>query len=78
MYLFIFHIKKVNKVERIFPHSVEKEKNYIKTNQFSLPTKNDKGQQLKYTVNFPREIKREKVDEHLIFIASKKDIKLVK
>ena len=72
-----FPYEKNFKVERIFPNSVEKEKNYIITDQFSLPAKNDKGEQLKYTVNFPREIKREKVDEHLIFIASKKDIKLL-
>ena len=72
-----FPYQKNDKVQKIFPDPEKKEENYITTNQFSLPTKDDKGKQLKYVVEFPMETKREKVDEHLIFIASKKDIKLL-
>ena len=68
-------MKKILKLLNI-SHSVEKEKNYIITNQFSLPAKNDKGKIKIYILTFQKKLK-EKVDEHLIFIASKKDIKLL-
>ena len=73
MYLNIFQFfpyEKINKVVKLFPN--EKEKiNKIKNNKFTLPTPG-----LKYVVEFPVNEKNKKsIDEHLIFIATKDQVK---
>jgi hypothetical protein len=73
MYLNIFQFfpyEKINKVVKLFPN--EKEKiNKIKNNKFILPTPG-----LKYVVEFPVDEKNKKsIDEHLIFIATKDQVK---
>jgi hypothetical protein len=70
MYLNIFqwfpYIKK-NQIVKLFPNGREKN-NFIKSDKFSLPS-----QGLKYEVNMPNNWKDKSIDEHLIFIATKKD-----
>ena len=70
MYMTIFQWlpyggKKYNKITKIFPNE-----------KFNKNTKNliDNSVQLKYEVYFPEEINQQKVDEYLIFIASKSEI----
>jgi len=60
--------KKIDRVQKLFPNKYEKD-NKISLKNFKLPT--DK---LEYTVLFPENISRARVDEHLIFIAAKKNI----
>ena len=60
--------KKVDRVQKLFPNKYEKD-NKISLKNFKLPTDN-----LEYTVLFPDNISRERVDEHLIFITTKKDV----
>ena len=60
--------KKVDRVQKLFPNKYEKD-NKISLKNFKLPTDN-----LEYTVLFPDNISRARVDEHLIFIATKKNV----
>ena len=60
--------KKVDRVQKLFPNKYEKD-NKISLKNFKLPTEN-----LEYTVLFPDNISRARVDEHLIFIATKKNV----
>ena len=60
--------KKVDRVQKLFPNKYEKD-NKISLKNFKLPTDN-----LEYTVLFPDNISRVRVDEHLIFIATKKNV----
>jgi len=73
MYLSIFQFfpyEKINKVVKLFPNDKEKI-NKIKNNKFTLPTPG-----LKYVVEFPENEKIKKsIDEHLIFIATKEQVK---
>ena len=64
-----FPYKKNEKIIKLFPNKFEKN-NKVKQGKFKLPTRN-----LSYIVEFPKNIERSKVDEHLIFIASKSNIK---
>lgn len=62
-------------IQKLFPNSIEKQ-NFIKSTRFSLPTQlKSSGKNLEYIVDFPKKINKERIDEHLIFIASKKNIK---
>jgi len=70
MYMTIFQWlpyggKKYNKVTKIFPNK-----------DFNKNTDNliEENINLKYEIYFPEEIKQNKVDEYLVFIASEKDI----
>ena len=60
--------KKVDRVQKLFPNKYEKN-NKISLKNFKLPTEN-----LEYAVLFPENLSRAKVDEHLIFIATKADV----
>ncbi len=61
-------------IVKLFPNNEEKQ-NLIKTKRFSLPTSSTLGKNIEYILEFPKKIKKERADEHLIFIASKKNIK---
>lgn len=72
MYLNIFQwfpYEKTNKVVQLFPNNKEKNNN-IDSKNFELPTSG-----LSYYLEFPKNMKERTVDEHLIFIATKKKIK---
>ena len=60
--------KKVDRVQKLLPNKYEKN-NKISLKNFKLPTEN-----LEYAVLFPENLSRAKVDEHLIFIATKADV----
>jgi hypothetical protein len=60
--------KKIDRVQKLFPNKYEKD-NKISLKNFKLPTDN-----LEYTVLFPDKISRDRVDEHLIFITTKKNV----
>ncbi len=60
--------KKVDRVQKLFPNKYEKN-NKISLKNFKLPTDN-----LEYTVLFPDNISKARVDEHLIFIVTKKNV----
>ena len=72
IYLTIFQIlpyeKKDYQVYKLFPNELEQD-NYLKNNSFSIP------QNAKYQIYFPNISDKNSVDEYLVFIASKKDIK---
>ena len=61
--------KNVSQVVKLFPNEKEMN-NEIKTNKLTLPTKG-----WDYLVEFPENIKKQRIDEYLIFIASKDNIK---
>ena len=63
-----FPYEKGFQVQKLFPNSREKN-NKISSGKFKLPTE---GTQ--YTVDFPKNTKKARVDEHLIFIATVKNI----
>ena len=63
--------EKINKVSKLFPNTKEKN-NQVSIKNFNLPSDN-----LAYKVEFPTKLKREQIDEHLIFIATKKKIKFL-
>ena len=67
VYIF-FPYEKVWQVQKLFPNQREKN-NKIVSKEFRLPTEGTE-----YTVEFPKNISKKRVDEHLIFIAAKKDI----
>ena len=80
LYLNVFQFfpyRNNEQILKLFPNKVEKT-NFFKNSNFLLPTK-PKNSSLKidYIVEFPKKVKMERVDEHLIFIASKKNIKLL-
>ena len=60
--------KQIDRVQKLFPNKYEKD-NKISLKKFKLPTDN-----LEYEVLFPDNISRERVDEHLIFITTKKNV----
>ena len=63
-----FPYEKAWQVQKLFPNQREKN-NKIVSKELRLPTEG-----IEYTVNFPKNISKKRVDEHLIFIAAKKDI----
>ena len=63
-----FPYEKAWQVQKLFPNQREKN-NKIVSKEFKLPTEGTE-----YTVEFPKNISKKRVDEHLIFIAAKKDI----
>ena len=63
-----FPYEKGFQVQKLFPNAREKN-NKISSGKFKLPTE---GTQ--YAVDFPKNTKKAKVDEHLIFIATIKNI----
>ena len=63
-----FPYEKGFQVQKLFPNAREKN-NKISSGKFKLPTE---GTQ--YTVDFPKNTKKARVDEHLIFIATVKNI----
>ena len=72
IYLSIFQVlpyeEKDYQVYKLFPNDLEND-NYIKNSNFNLP------QNAKYQIYFPNISNKNSVDEYLVFIASKKDIK---
>lgn len=77
LYLNIFQFfpyQNNEQIVKLFPNKEEKQ-NLIKTKRFLLPTSPTSGKNIEYILEFPKKIKKERVDEHLIFIASKKNIK---
>ena len=72
IYLTIFQVlpyeQKNYQVFKLFPNKLE-ENNYLKDNNFNLP------QNAKYKIYFPENSNKNSVDEYLVFIASKKNIK---
>ena len=72
IYLTIFQVlpyeQKNYQVFKLFPNKLE-ENNYLQDNNFSLP------QNAKYKIYFPENSNKNSVDEYLVFIASKKNIK---
>ena len=71
IYLSIFQVlpyeKKDYQVYKLFPNELEPN-NYLKDNSFSLP------KNAKYQIYFPEISNKNRVDEYLVFIASKKNI----
>ena len=71
IYLSIFQVlpyeKKDYQVYKLFPNELEPN-NYLKNNSFSLP------KNAKYQIYFPEISNKNRVDEYLVFIASKKNI----
>ena len=71
IYLSIFQVlpyeKKDYQVYKLFPNELEPN-NYLKNNSFSLP------KNAKYQIYFPEISNKNRVDEYLLFIASKKNI----
>ena len=71
LYLSIFQVlpyeKKDYQVYKLFPNELEPN-NYLKDNSFSLP------KNAKYQIYFPEISNKNRVDEYLVFIASKKNI----
>ena len=59
--------KKDYQVYKLFPNELEPN-NYLKDNSFSLP------KNAKYQIYFPEISNKNRVDEYLVFIASKKNI----
>ena len=77
LYLNIFQFfpyKNNEQILKLFPSIYEK-KNFITSTRFRLPSELSSGKNLEYIIEFPNNIKKERIDEHLIFIASKKNIK---
>ena len=78
LYLNIFQFfpyQNNEQILKLFPNNIEKQ-NFVKTKRFSLPTQlASSGKNIEYILEFPKKIKKDRVDEHLIFIASKKNIK---
>ena len=70
-YLTVFQVtpyeKKDYQVYKLFPNELEQD-NFINGNSFSLP------QNAKYQIYFPNVSNKNSVDEHLVFIASQKNI----
>jgi len=70
-YLTVFQVtpyeKKDYQVHKLFPNELEQD-NFINGNSFSLP------QNAKYQIYFPNISNKNSVDEHLVFIASQKNI----
>ena len=70
-YLTVFQVtpyeKKDYQVYKLFPNELEQD-NFINGNSFSLP------QNAKYQIYFPNISNKNSVDEHLVFIASQKNI----
>ena len=75
LYLSIFQVlpyeKKDYQVYKLFPNELEPN-NYLKDNSFSLP------KNAKYQIYFPEISNKNRVDEYLVFIASKKKINWLK
>ena len=72
LYLNIFQFfpyQNSEQIVKLFPNKEEKQ-NLIKTKRFLLPTSPTSGKNIEYILEFPKKLK-ERVDEHLIFIASK-------
>ncbi len=78
LYLNVFQFfpyRNNEQILKLFPNDVEKQ-NFIKSTRFSLPSKLlSSGKNIEYIIEFPKSVKKERVDEHLIFIASKNNIK---
>lgn len=65
--------EKNDQIYKIFPNQIETN-NYIETNNFQLPIKNTTKKKAKYVIEFPKNVKDNRVDEHLLFVFSQKDI----
>ena len=74
VYLTIFNIfpyeKKDYQVQKLFPN-IKEINNYIDTNNLKLPI----NKKTKYRIVFPDHVDKNSVDEYLVFIASKENIK---